>query len=231
MPSHQHSQPSPQAPSVGLSQSSSTKRMSWRQRVDADRLERAEIEFLQVGRDRLQDHLDTGNSAGAGWGSRRSGRPSAAARAAHRRRSSGFGPERAQRRGRVKGAGADLHVVGLEDDAALVRPVGVQRQDQPLEGAARGACGRAAQRTRKASGGSDERRPVLVRRHQTVKLAAVQPGRASVRRLRQGQFLPGHQPARDRTELRIEIKDLDVAAAAAEFVGRDRPERLPRITL
>ena len=57
IPSHQHSQPRPQAPSVGLSQSSSTKRMSCRREIDADRLQRAEIEVLQVRRRGFQDRL------------------------------------------------------------------------------------------------------------------------------------------------------------------------------
>ena len=42
-------------------------------------------------------------------------------------------PERAQRGGGVEGAGAHLHVVGLEDHAALRAPIIVQRQDQLLE--------------------------------------------------------------------------------------------------
>ena len=33
----------------------------------------------------------------------------------------------------MEGAGADFHVVGLQDDAAEVRPVALQRQDEPLE--------------------------------------------------------------------------------------------------
>ena len=45
----------------------------------------------------------------------------------------GRGAERAQRRRRVEGAGADLHVVGLEDGAALRRPVALQAQDDLLE--------------------------------------------------------------------------------------------------
>ena len=35
-----------------------------------------------------------------------------------------------------EGAGADLRVIGVEHDATVVRPVVVQRQDQPLERAA-----------------------------------------------------------------------------------------------
>jgi hypothetical protein len=37
----------------------------------------------------------------------------------------------------MKGAGADLHVVGLQDDAALVGPEALQRQDQALKRAFR----------------------------------------------------------------------------------------------
>ena len=48
-----------------------------------------------------------------------------------------LGAERAQRRRRVERAGADLHVVGLQDDAALLRPETLQRQDQTLERAFR----------------------------------------------------------------------------------------------
>ena len=72
----------------------------------------------------------------------------------------------------MEGAGADLHVVGLQDDAALVRPVVVQRQDQPLEGAARDACGRAAARyTEQASERSAEEsaRPSAGSRIRSVK--------------------------------------------------------------
>ena len=45
----------------------------------------------------------------------------------------GLRPERAQRRRRVEGAGAHLHVVGLQDHAALLGPEALQRQDQVLE--------------------------------------------------------------------------------------------------
>src|SRR5262245_26559635 len=44
-----------------------------------------------------------------------------------------LGPERAQRGRGMEGAGADLHVVGLQDHAAVVRPIALQRQDQALE--------------------------------------------------------------------------------------------------
>src|SRR5438045_7620314 len=33
----------------------------------------------------------------------------------------------------MKGAGADLDIVGLQDDAALLRPIALQSEDQPLK--------------------------------------------------------------------------------------------------
>ena len=110
--------------------------MSWRRGVDADGLERAEIELLQVRRVRLQDDLElvivlqpvrvlaVAPVLGA------AGR-------LHIGRAPGLRPQRAQGRGRVEGAGAHFHVVGLEDDAALVGPVALEREDQALEGARR----------------------------------------------------------------------------------------------
>ena len=95
--------------------------------------QRLEIEVLEVRRRRLQDHLvlvvvlqPVGVLAvaavlGAARGLDVGGAP-------------GLGAERAQRRGRVEGAGAHLHVVGLQDDAALLGPVALERQDQVLEG-------------------------------------------------------------------------------------------------
>ena len=58
MPSHHTSQPSPQAPSVGLSQSSSTKRMSCTLGSMPMRVEALQIEIQEVGRRRLHDHLE-----------------------------------------------------------------------------------------------------------------------------------------------------------------------------
>ena len=57
MPSHQTSQPRPQAPMVGFSQSSSTKRMSCRAGVDADGAEAVEQQGLAVDGGRFQQHL------------------------------------------------------------------------------------------------------------------------------------------------------------------------------
>ena len=104
--------------------------------IDADRRERVEIELLQIVGRRLEDHLvlvivlqPVGVLAVA------------AVLGPARRLDIGglprLRPERAQRRRRMEGAGADLHVVGLENDAALPRPEILQRQDQALEGARR----------------------------------------------------------------------------------------------
>ena len=101
-------------------------------RIDADRVERVEIEVLQVGRRRLQDHLELivvlqpvrVLAVAAVL------RP---ARGLHIGGIPGLRAERAQRGRRMKRAGAHLHVVGLQDDAAIVRPVALQRQDQALE--------------------------------------------------------------------------------------------------
>src|SRR6185437_12581437 len=46
----------------------------------------------------------------------------------------GPGAEHAQERGRVRGARADLGVVGLHDRAALLLPVGLERREHALEG-------------------------------------------------------------------------------------------------
>ena len=132
IPSSQTSQPSPQAPRVGLSQSSSTKRMSWRRRIDAERREAAEIEILAVGRRRLQDDLKLVIML----------QPvrvfaiAAVGRAARWLDIGGaprFRPERAQGGRRVERAGADFDIVGLQDHAALLRPKTLQIQNQGLK--------------------------------------------------------------------------------------------------
>ncbi len=141
MPSHQHSQPSPHAPSVGLSQSSSTKRMSCTAESMPIACERAEVKLLQVRRRRLEDHLKlvvvlqpVGVLAVA-----------AVLRPARRLHIGGLPrlrPERAQGRRRVKGARAHLHVVGLQDHAALVGPEALQGEDEALERLFRAHMGR-----------------------------------------------------------------------------------------
>ena len=52
-----------------------------------------------------------------------------ATRGLHVRRAPWLGAERAQKRGRVRRTRADLHVVRLNDGAALLVPVGLQAQD------------------------------------------------------------------------------------------------------
>src|SRR6185295_4385914 len=56
-----------------------------------------------------------------------------AARGLDERRVPRLGPERAEKRGRVVRAGADLRVVRLHDDAASLGPEALQRQDDVLE--------------------------------------------------------------------------------------------------
>src|SRR3546814_12284173 len=46
----------------------------------------------------------------------------------------GVGAKTAQRGRRVEGASAHFHVIGLQDHAALPSPIGMQGQDQILEG-------------------------------------------------------------------------------------------------
>ena len=132
MPSHQTSQPRPQAPSVGLSQSSSTKRISWASGSMPDRSEALEIEILQILRRRLEDHLElvVVLQAIGVLAVTAVGRP---ARGLDIGRAPWLGAERAQRRGGMEGAGADLDVVGLQEDAALLGPEALQDQDQFLK--------------------------------------------------------------------------------------------------
>jgi len=103
------------------------------QRVDAERLQRLEVQLDDVVRVRLHHHLvlvvvlqavrvvAVAAVGGAAAGLHVGGVP-------------GLGPERAQEGGRVEGAGADLGVERLQQHAALRRPVAVQGLDQVLEG-------------------------------------------------------------------------------------------------
>ena len=65
--------------------------------------------------------------------------PAESAIAFKRRMAERLGPDRAQEGGRVERARAHLHVVGLEDHAALVGPVLLQGKDEVLEGGRRRA--------------------------------------------------------------------------------------------
>ena len=101
-------------------------------RIDPDRLEAREIELLDIRRRRLHDDLKLVIvlqpvrvfAITAVFG---------AARRLHVGGRPRFWPEGAQRRCRVERAGADFHVVGLEDDAAFGAPKALQRQDQVLK--------------------------------------------------------------------------------------------------
>ena len=115
------------------------------QGVDADAAQTLQVEILEIRGRRLHDHLElvvvlqpVGVLAVAAV--------LGAARGLHVDRVPGPGAERAQRRGRVEGARPHLHVVGLQDHAALLAPELLQRQDQVLERpgglqAVAGACG------------------------------------------------------------------------------------------
>ena len=103
------------------------------QRIDAQALERSEVELLEASRRRLHDDLElvvvlqaVGVLAVAAIGG--------AARGLHVGRVPGLGPDGAQEGGGMEGAGTDLHVQGLEDHAALFGPVLLQGEDQALEG-------------------------------------------------------------------------------------------------
>jgi hypothetical protein len=101
-------------------------------RVDAQGVEALEVEFLEVVRRWLDDDLElievlhaVGIVAVAPIG-----RPP---RRLHIGRLPGLAPKGAERGRRVEGAGAHLHVVGLQQDAALARPIALQGEDKVLE--------------------------------------------------------------------------------------------------
>ncbi len=138
MPLSHTSQPSPQAPSVGDSQLSSTKRTSCTSVSKPSARNDAEIQIEDLQRRGFDDHLELvvvlqaeRVVAVAAIGG--------TARGLHVRRRPRLGADGAQKRRGVKRAGAHFHVVGLQDHAALVGPVFLQREDQVLEGAGRRA--------------------------------------------------------------------------------------------
>ena len=100
--------------------------------IEADSFERAQVELLGIDRARLQDDLELVvvlHAVGVLT-------VAAVGRAAARLRiagAPGVGPEAAQRSGGVERARAHLAVVGLHDDAALLRPVVLQVHDDVLE--------------------------------------------------------------------------------------------------
>ena len=136
MPSHQHSHPNPQAPSVGALPIVLDKADVVQMRIDADRGQRFQVEVLDVRRRRFEDHLKLVVVLQA----IRVFAIAAVLRPPRRLHIGGvprLGTERAQRGRGVKGAGADFHVIGLQDHAAVIRPITLERQDQSLERAFR----------------------------------------------------------------------------------------------
>ena len=125
-------QPTPQAPSVGASQLSSSNLMSCLREVDADGFEAAEVLLDHVGGRGLQDHLQlrvlveaVGIVAVAAVGG--------AAAGLHIGDAVGLRAEHAQEGLRAHGAGADFHVVRLLNDAAALGPVLFQLEDDFLK--------------------------------------------------------------------------------------------------
>ena len=108
-------------------------------RVDADRLQRPQVAFEDVGRRRLQDRLELiivlqPHRIFAVAPVTRT------ARRLHIGRVPGLRPQRPQCRRGVEGTGAHLHVEGLENQAALGRPIILQGQNQFLKARRLPAC-------------------------------------------------------------------------------------------
>ncbi len=102
------------------------------QGIEVETLETCQVEILDVKGRGLQDHLKlvvvlepVGIFAVAAVGG--------ATRRLHIGGPPRFGPQGAQQGGGVEGAGADLHVVGLLNDAALVGPITAQFQNDILK--------------------------------------------------------------------------------------------------
>ena len=101
-------------------------------RLDADGAQGVEVELLGVVRRRLHEHLElivvlqaVGVLAVTAVGGTAAGLSIAGA--------PGLVAKRAQRRGPVERASADLAVIGLQHDATLGRPVVLQGEDDLLE--------------------------------------------------------------------------------------------------
>ena len=100
--------------------------------IDADHLERFEIEILNVGRRRLQDDL----KLIVVLQSVRVLAVAAILRPARRLHIGGvprFRSERTQCRRRMKSPRSHFHVVRLQNDATPIRPILLQGEDQSLE--------------------------------------------------------------------------------------------------
>ena len=145
MPLSHTSQPRPHAPSVGFSQSSSTKRMSFFVEIEAERVQRAEVEVEDVRRRRLQHHLVLivvlhpvrVLAVAAVLGP---------ARRLHVRGAPGLGAERAQERRRVRRAGARLPCRTAAAARSPGRPSSPGAQDDLLKRVHRGCGDRVGER-------------------------------------------------------------------------------------
>ena len=133
-PSSSTCQPMPQAPSVGDSQLSSSKRTSWADGVDADRLERGEVRGPGCRPGAASGSPGTAGACRAGSGSRRSGRRRAAARAARSRPSRAAGPGRGRTSPGASCPRPTSASQGWWIEAAALRPEALEREDDLLQG-------------------------------------------------------------------------------------------------
>jgi hypothetical protein len=199
-------------------------------RVDADGLEAAQVKVLEVGRARLDDHLElvvvlepVGVLAVA------------PVRGPPRRLDVGRGPgaraQRPQRGGRVKGPRAHLHVVGLQERAALARPVGLEAQDDLLERAGGIGHGGTLQRRGPRVGGRPARvnrgpgragSSSVAPRGRAAAATGVAIARPAHAELCCGPLADARHPARAIREARRDGERHDGGAAARERPG-ERP--------
>ncbi len=105
-------------------------------------LQDSEIELLDVGGRRLQDHLELVVVLQA-VGVLAIAAVLRAARGLHIGGAPGLRAERAQGGRPMEGAGADLHVIGLQDHAALPGPIGLELQNRASGTRSRGSVLRA----------------------------------------------------------------------------------------
>ena len=187
-------------------------------------VEARQIELLAVGRRRLQDHLElvivlqpVGVLAVAAVG-----RP---ARGLDIGGAPRLGPERAQRRRRMKGAGAHLDIIGLQDHAALPRPEILQLEDQRLKAHGRASGTRPASARPRAVGPAAGRRAApRHRRRRPRRRPDPRPGapgaarRAPARQLARRAVQPAIADP-DRGEHQDQNDELRETRTSARFTG------------
>src|SRR5579871_964153 len=103
-------------------------------RIEPEGHKTSQVEIQDLGRRRFDQHLKliVVLQAERVVAITTIGRPS---RGLHVGAAPGLGSDGAQERRGMEGAGADWHVVGLQDHASLSRPIALQRENQILEGA------------------------------------------------------------------------------------------------